>query len=153
MLFHSHRTGRNFKDWQCQVSENGEQWEPVSTSGGDAGVWNDATSSKILQCLPQLEMDLPPHLRSRRHAQDVSHFMFCRCPASEERVNKMWYLYIMKYVVVHTNEVELCISMDRSQKPNAEQEKLVSKWYIQYCTIYLKFRPVKQYHAYRFKLI
>lgn len=33
----------------------------------------------------------------------------------------------MKYVVVHTNEVELCISMDRSQKPNAEQEKLVSK--------------------------
>lgn len=60
MLFHSHRTGKNVKDRQCRVSENGEQRELASTSGEDAGVWNDAATSKIRQRLPWWEMDLPP---------------------------------------------------------------------------------------------
>lgn len=34
MPFHSHQTGKNVKNWQCQVSEDEERWDPASTSGG-----------------------------------------------------------------------------------------------------------------------
>lgn len=79
--------------------------------------------------------------------RNVSCSIVPRCQASKRWVNKMWYRSIRMYGAVKMNEVELCVSaMDKSQKHNAQHQKLLSKWCIQCCAVSIKFRPVEQYY-------
>lgn len=80
-------------------------------------------------------------------SRNVRCFIVFTCLASEEWENKTWCHYIVKYAVSEWMKWAMCISRGKSQKHKAQHKRLVRKWYIQCCTICIKFRSVKQHYV------
>lgn len=139
---------KKLKVWQCQVTKGEGQWELTSSAGAGVGAWrrgcNWYNHFGECWCHMWLEMYLPPTQRNCTCAsgdvhRNVSYFIVCTCPGSEEWV---------KVISLH-NEVSsysewrkaVCIGMNKSQKCNAQHKKFQNDTFILYC-LYIKFRPI-----------
>lgn len=73
----------------------------------------------------------------------TKHWKQQRFPATDEWVNKFWYIHVVESHLAIKQTIGACNSMDESHNDYTEWKKLDKKWVHMVSCIYMKFKKVQ----------